>query len=86
MDVRRVRAAEAGVGSRVAVGLAVALIRLYRLFVSPLLPRCCRYMPSCSEYAELALRQHGMVRGLKLSALRILRCHPFGGSGIDPVP
>jgi len=86
MDVRGVRAAEVGIGGRAVVGLALAIIRLYRLILSPVLPRSCRFIPSCSEYAEQALSKHGILRGLKLSALRILRCHPFGGSGIDPVP
>jgi putative membrane protein insertion efficiency factor len=86
MDVRGVWATEVGIVRRVLVGLALAVIGLYRLIISPLLPRCCRFIPSCSQYTEQALRKHGMLRGLKLSALRILRCHPFGGSGIDPVP
>jgi putative membrane protein insertion efficiency factor len=86
MDVRGVWAAEVEVGGRVVVGLALALIRIYRFVISPLLPRCCRFIPSCSEYAEQALRKHGVLRGSKLSVLRILRCHPFGGSGEDPVP
>ena len=86
MDVRGVWAAEVGLGGRVVVGLALAVIGLYRLIISPLLPRSCRFIPSCSDYAEQALRKHGVLGGLKLSALRILRCHPFGGSGIDPVP
>ena len=86
MDVRGVWAAEVGLGGRVVVGLALAVIGLYRLIISPLLPRSCRFIPSCSDYAEQALRKHGILRGLKLSVLRIIRCHPFGRSGIDPVP
>jgi hypothetical protein len=86
MDVRALRAAEVGIGGRVVVKAAVAGIRLYRLLISPVLPQCCRFTPSCSDYAEQALRKHGVLVGLKLSALRILRCHPFGGSGLDPVP
>ena len=86
MDVRGVWATEVGIGGRVGVELAIAVIGLYRFIISPLLPRCCRFIPSCSQYAEQAFRKHGMLRGLRLSALRILRCHPFGGSGIDPVP
>jgi uncharacterized protein len=65
---------------------AVLAIRLYRRLVSPLLPAACRYWPSCSEYAEEAILRHGSWRGLKLSALRLLRCHPLGGHGVDPVP
>jgi len=86
MDVREVWAVRGGVGERAAVGLALLMVGLYRSLISPILPRCCRYVPSCSEYAEEALRRHGILRGLRLSVWRILRCHPFGGSGIDPVP
>jgi putative membrane protein insertion efficiency factor len=86
MDVRELRAAEEGIGERAVVGLALLMVALYRCLISPILPRCCRFVPSCSEYAEEALRKYGIVRGLKLSAWRILRCHPFGKGGIDPVP
>jgi putative membrane protein insertion efficiency factor len=65
---------------------AVLAIRLYRRLVSPLLPPSCRYAPSCSAYAEEAVERHGAVRGLALAARRLLRCHPFGGHGFDPVP
>lgn len=61
-------------------------IHLYRWVVSPLLGPSCRYAPSCSEYALDALSMHGAVRGSLLAARRILRCHPWGGSGWDPVP
>jgi len=86
MDVQGVRPTEVSIGGRVVVGLALTLIRVYRLVISPLMPRCCRFIPSCSEYAEQALMRHGILKGSKLSVLRILRCHPFGGSGMDPVP
>jgi hypothetical protein len=66
--------------------LLVALIRLYRRFISPLTPPTCRFMPSCSQYAEEALRAHGFVRGLALAVRRLARCHPWGGEGFDPVP
>jgi putative membrane protein insertion efficiency factor len=62
------------------------LIRLYQLVVSPLLPPRCRYLPSCSDYALEALASHGVLRGLFLALRRITRCHPWGGSGYDPVP
>jgi putative membrane protein insertion efficiency factor len=61
-------------------------IRLYQLLVSPLLGPRCRYWPSCSEYASQAIHDHGPGRGLLLAAKRLLRCHPWGGSGVDPVP
>lgn len=68
----------------------VAPIRLYQALISPLLPPACRFEPSCSHYAEEAIRRHGPGRGLLLAARRILRCHPFtwlgGSSGYDPVP
>lgn len=62
------------------------LIRLYQVGVSPLLPSACRYDPSCSEYARLAIERHGPGRGAWLAIRRIFRCHPFGGFGPDPVP
>ena len=66
--------------------IAVAAIRLYRRTLSPLLPPACRYWPSCSAYAEEALREHGFVHGLSLTLARLARCHPWGGHGVDPVP
>jgi len=62
------------------------MIRFYRRGVSPLLPSACRYSPSCSAYAEEAVERFGAVRGGWLAARRLLRCHPWGGSGYDPVP
>lgn len=62
------------------------LIRFYQLFVSPALPPSCRYLPSCSAYAAEAIATHGAVRGSWLAVRRLLRCHPWGGSGYDPVP
>lgn len=64
----------------------VGLIRFYQLAVSPLLPGACRFMPTCSQYALEAFRKHGPFKGFYLSVRRILRCHPWGGSGYDPVP
>jgi putative membrane protein insertion efficiency factor len=62
------------------------LIRFYRVAISPMLPPACRYTPSCSAYAEEAVQVHGAWRGGWLAVRRLLRCHPFGGSGYDPVP
>jgi len=61
-------------------------IRLYQLVISPLLPRRCRFAPTCSEYAIEALRKHGVLRGSWLALRRIARCHPFHPGGFDPVP
>jgi hypothetical protein len=80
-----VRRAAQAVG-RVLVGGLVLGVRGYQKLVSPLLGPCCRFAPSCSEYAVEALERHGVVRGLGLAAWRILRCHPFGEGGFDPVP
>ena len=68
------------------VGLFVNLIRVYRVALSPLFAGACRFQPSCSSYAEEAIRTHGPGRGVVLAAKRLLRCHPFGGSGYDAVP
>jgi len=64
----------------------LGLVWLYRLAISPWLGNNCRYDPSCSEYTMDALRIHGAFRGSWLAAKRIGRCHPWGGSGYDPVP
>ena len=64
----------------------IAPIRLYQWTLSPLVGFNCRYGPSCSAYAIEAIAAHGPVRGLWLGFRRILRCHPWGGSGYDPVP
>lgn len=73
----------------VSRALAVPLIyavRFYRYAISPLLGMHCRYDPTCSSYAIEALQTHGVLRGSWLAARRIGRCHPWGGSGFDPVP
>jgi hypothetical protein len=62
------------------------LIRGYRVGISPMLPAACRYTPTCSAYAEEAVRRHGAARGGWLALRRVLRCHPWGGTGYDPVP
>lgn len=61
-------------------------IVFYRRFISPLKPRCCRYVPSCSEYALEAIMTHGVILGIFLAIKRIIRCNPFGGFGSDPIP
>lgn len=64
----------------------LALIRLYQLVVSPLLAPCCRFEPSCSQYAIECLQRFGALRGSWYAVRRVLRCHPFGPSGYDPPP
>ena len=72
--------------SKVISTLLILPIRLYHRFISPLTPPSYRFTPTCSQYAIEALRKHGPIRGLYLAIRRILRCHPWGGSGYDPVP
>lgn len=64
----------------------LSMIRFYRRGISPFTPPSCRFIPSCSAYAEEAIEEHGALRGGWLATRRILRCHPFGGHGYDPVP
>jgi uncharacterized protein len=64
----------------------IALIKLYQWIISPILGPKCRFTPTCSHYAVQALKKHGLVKGLWLAMKRISRCHPWGGSGYDPVP
>lgn len=66
--------------------LLLGLIRFYQYAVSPLMPPRCRYTPTCSQYAVEAVKKHGTLKGGLLAARRIARCHPWGGSGHDPVP
>jgi len=65
---------------------ALAALMVYRQFLSPLLPPACRFAPTCSQYARLALLEHGLGRGGWLALRRILRCHPFHPGGYDPPP
>ncbi|MBR5609947.1 MAG: membrane protein insertion efficiency factor YidD [Bacteroidales bacterium] len=71
---------------KVAVSPFVLLIRFYQIFISPLKPASCRFTPTCSAYAIEAFRKHGPFKGMYLTVKRLLRCHPWGGSGYDPVP
>jgi len=72
--------------SRLISGVMRALIRFYQIVISPHIGHCCRFEPSCSQYALEALQIHGVLRGSWLGFKRIMRCHPFGASGYDPVP
>lgn len=66
--------------------MLIALVRFYQLALSPLFPPTCRYTPTCSQYMIEALQEHGILKGLYLGTKRLLSCHPWGGSGYDPVP
>lgn len=66
--------------------LIILPIRFYQGAISPMLPASCRFQPTCSEYAVEAIRKHGVRRGGMLTLRRLSRCHPWGGSGFDPVP
>jgi len=65
--------------------IVLALLRGYRWTISPMLPPACRYVPTCSEYAQEAVDRYGSLRGGMMALRRVLRCHPFAGSGYDPV-
>ncbi len=62
------------------------LIKFYQKIISPLLPHSCRFQPTCSQYMIEAIENHGIVKGVWLGTRRLLRCHPWGGSGYDPIP
>jgi len=66
--------------------LFVLIIRIYQIFISPLLGSNCRYTPTCSQYSKEAILKHGPFKGGALAVRRILRCNPWGGHGHDPVP
>ena len=66
--------------------LMILLIQAYRFLISPLLGNNCRFYPSCSSYAETAIKRHGAIKGGWMSIRRIARCHPWHPGGVDPVP
>ena len=66
--------------------LLLALIRFYRRAISPLRPPCCRFIPTCSQYAYIAITRFGPIKGTYLAIKRLLKCHPFHAGGYDPVP
>jgi putative membrane protein insertion efficiency factor len=66
--------------------LALNLLRIYKLALSPLLPSACRFHPTCSVYMMQAIEKHGILRGFALGIRRICRCHPFHAGGFDPIP
>ncbi len=64
----------------------ILLVKIYQYLISPLLPRTCRYHPTCSQYAIEAFHTHGVIKALIFTTRRILSCNPWGGEGEDPVP
>ena len=64
----------------------IVLIKIYQMLVSPLFPPTCRFSPTCSHYTLDALKKYGILKGVWLGIRRLIRCHPWGGSGYDPVP
>lgn len=66
--------------------VALALVSFYRKYISPMFPPSCRYVPTCSEYAMIALQRYGFIRGSWMAIKRICRCHPWHPGGYDPVP
>lgn len=66
--------------------ILIAMIMFYKNYISPLTPPACRYTPTCSTYALQAIQKYGAIKGTWLAIKRISRCHPWGGSGYDPVP
>ena len=64
----------------------VFLIKIYQFLISPMIGKNCRFNPTCSNYALEALKKHGLILGMYFSIIRISKCHPWGGSGHDPVP
>ena len=77
---------EKRLASRFSVQVALLVVRGYQLMLRPMLSGQCRYLPTCSAYAAEAIATHGVLRGGWMGLTRVMRCHPFGGSGLDPVP
>ena len=71
---------------RILIVILITPVKIYQLMISPFMPASCRHLPTCSEYAIEALKTHGIFTGTWLAVKRILRCHPWGTHGYDPVP
>ena len=67
------------------IAIALGLLRIYKLCISPLLPSACRFHPTCSDYMKEAIEKHGVAKGVGLGLRRLSRCHPFREGGFDPV-
>jgi len=75
-----------GIFLKIISSILLGFVRLYQMVISPWLPNACRYTPTCSQYALEAIQKHGPLKGTWLAMKRISSCHPWGGSGYDPVP
>ena len=71
---------------KIFIYTVIFLVKIYQSFISPLFPPTCRFSPTCSEYAIQSLKKYGLIKGVYLSIKRIVNCHPWGGSGYDPIP
>ena len=72
--------------SSAGAAIALALLRVYKIFFSPLFTGSCRFYPSCADYMSEAIQVHGTAKGIWLGTRRLARCHPLGSHGVDPVP
>ena len=86
MQIHRSLLARPSGKRRIFVLPVLCVVLFWRFFVSPFLPASCRFLPTCSSYAQQALLRFGLFRGLLLTGRRLLRCHPWGGDGYDPLP
>lgn len=66
--------------------IGLLILRLYKRFISPIIPPSCRFYPTCSDYAATAIERYGLLKGGLLGLRRVLKCHPFNAGGYDPVP
>ena len=71
---------------KILIATLLFIIKMYQKLISPFFPSSCRFQPTCSHYTKDALLSHGIAKGSYLGIKRILKCHPWGGSGYDPVP
>ena len=85
-NIEKTAGSDPGCRGSIAARAAIALIRIYQKMISPWLPCCCRFEPSCSHYGAEAFRKRGFLAGLILTIWRVMRCQPFCRGGYDPVP
>jgi len=72
--------------SKAIAFIPIVVVKIYQIAISPFFPNSCRFTPTCSGYSIEALKKYGLIKGLWLTIKRLLRCHPWGGHGFDPVP